>query len=431
MQGDGAMKRLLVVSNEPFSAGSSNGRTLMNLLQGYDKAALGQFYLHGKPDMAFCERYFCVSDADALHAFLHGKPRQLRFASVVGRSGSNGQRTGLQIRRSCRNLLLRDLVWMQFSWWKKEFDDFLTGFSPQVVLLQAGDAPFLFAIARRIAETFRVPLVMYNSESYVLKRYMYSGARRDGLWHSLLKWRLKREYSRFMERADFCIYSMEQLEADCQKAYPHPGKSAVVYTVSGLRPGLRREVDGGFRLVYCGNLGVGRVPPLAELARVLHTVDAEAVLEIYGRFVSPEEERYLCSVPGVSYRGVVDYSEVPEILRQADMIVHCENKERLLNLRTAFSTKIADSLAVGTPFLVFADKEYPFVKYLLHNRCAHVASDAEELKTVLTQCRMDPGYRLQFVENALMTAERNHSAQNNCKKFNSIIEAVCGGTEKS
>ena len=118
------------------------------------------------------------------------------------------------------------------------------------------------------------------------------------------------------------------------------------------------------------------------------------------------------------------YEAIPDILRQADMVMHCENKDRLANLRTAFSTKIADSLAVGTPFLVFADREYPFVKYLLRNQCAHIAGNAEELKVVLRQCRNDLTYRYQFVENALLTAAENHSTKGNCRKFNAIIETI-------
>lgn len=405
----------------------------MNLVQEYDKASIAQFYIHGRPDKDFCDHYFGVSDRDALNAFLHKKARKNTLQGQVKSAEVVGGQPERKIRRSCRNLLLRDLVWMSFAWWKRDFERFLTDFSPQVVLLQAGDAPFMFAIARKIAKKFAVPLLMYNSENYVLKQYMYNGAQHDGIWHTLLQRRLKKQYACFMKRADFCIYSMEQLEADYQQAYPHPGKSTTLYTVSDLQAGdnVQRTEDKVFHLVYCGNLGVGRVKPLAELAATLHEVDPAAVLDIYGRFVSPQEQEYVCAVPGVEYHGVVDYDKVPDILRQADMIVHCENKNRLANLRTAFSTKIADSLAIGTPFLVFAVREYPFVQYLLRNQCAHVASDLEELKTVLHNCRHDLEYRRQFVENALATAERNHSVSGNCRKFNTIVETVCDETKRA
>lgn len=428
------MKRLLVLSNEPFSAGSSNGRTMMNLLLEYERSKIAQFYIHGTPDRAFCQNYFCVSDRDALNAFLHKPTAKSNQQPKTGEGQAQSKTAeGLatantpsrNIRRSCRNRLLRDFVWSSFAWWNKAFDEFLDDFSPEVVLLQAGDAPFMYRIARKIASRFGVPLVMYNSENYVLKRYMYSDAQQQKFWHALLMHRLKTEYRRFMEQVSFCIYSMDQLEEDYQQRYPHTGKSTVLYTVSDLAPRTETSQTGQpFRVVYCGNLGVGRVAPMAEFARVLHEIDERAVLDVYGRFVSKADQQLLCSIPGVNYHGVVAYEVIPDILRQADMVMHCENKDRIENLRTAFSTKIADSLAIGTPFLVFADREYPFVKYLLRNRCAHIAGDKEELKSVLQQCRSDLTYRYQFVENALLTAAENHSAESNCRKFNAIIETI-------
>lgn len=419
------MKRLLVLSNEPFSAGSSNGRTMMNLLLEYERSNIAQFYIHGTPDLEFCQNYFCVSDQDALNAFLHKPTAKKNQQPKTGEGQAPANTPSRNIRRSCRNRLLRDLVWSSFAWWSNAFDRFLDAFSPEVILLQAGDAPFMYRIARKIANRFGAPLVMYNSENYVLKRYMYSDAQQQKFWHSLLMRRLKTEYRRFMEQVSFCIYSMDQLEEDYQQVYPHAGKSTVLYTVSDLAPRTESgQTNQPFRVVYCGNLGVGRIVPLVEFARILHEVDNDAVFDVYGQFVSTADEDLLCKVPGVNYHGVVAYEAVPDILRQADMIMHCENKDRLVNLRTAFSTKIADSLAVGTPFLVFADREYPFVKYLLRNQCAHIAGNAEELKAVLQQCRSDLTYRYQFVENALLTAAENHSTKGNCRKFNAIIETL-------
>lgn len=418
------MKRLLVIANEPFSDSTSNGRTMKNLLQGYDKTALAQFYLHGTPDTNFCQRYYRVSDRDALNAFLHRRPKGAGEKQGQGQTGKT--ETGKKIPHTCCTMVLRDLVWSSYAWWDAEFERFLQEFAPEVILLQAGDAPFMFALAQKIARRLHVPLLQFNTENYVLKRYMYNGAKEEGIWHTLLQQRLKRRYASFMKQAAFCVYSMEQLEEDYQAAYPHPGKSTTLYTVSELigQPTEERRVNEYFRVVYCGNLGVGRAQPLAELAQILHEVDPQARLELYGRFVKEEDRQLVCGIPSVDYRGTVDYSAVPGILRGADMIVHCENAERLENLRTAFSTKIADSLAVGTPFLVYADKRYPFVKYLLKHQCAHVAGDREELSEVLTKCRYDAEYREQYLANAQKTALEQHSAQRNCCKMIKIINKL-------
>ena len=74
-------KKLLVVSNEPFSASSSNGRTLMNFFIGYPKEKLAQFYIHGNPDESFCANYYQNSDNDALRYFLFKRKKRNKVSS--------------------------------------------------------------------------------------------------------------------------------------------------------------------------------------------------------------------------------------------------------------------------------------------------------------------------------------------------------------
>ena len=144
------MKKLLVISNEPFSTGLSNGRTLMNFVLTYEKKALAQFYIHGTPQEGFCKKLFCVSDRAALNALLRKKEKPAPV--VAGVKPASGVTIGNKpVRNNCRNRFLRDQVWMTYAWWGREFQKFLDDFRPEIVLLQAGDAPFMFAIARRIA----------------------------------------------------------------------------------------------------------------------------------------------------------------------------------------------------------------------------------------------------------------------------------------
>lgn len=52
------MKRILILSNEPFSPGPSNGRTMMNLLPEYERSSIAQAYIHRIPDRAFVKAVF-------------------------------------------------------------------------------------------------------------------------------------------------------------------------------------------------------------------------------------------------------------------------------------------------------------------------------------------------------------------------------------
>ena len=61
--------RVLVFSNTCFSKSDSNGRTLGNLFSGWPKGRLAQFYIKSAtPDFDVCDRYFLVTDGQALKA---------------------------------------------------------------------------------------------------------------------------------------------------------------------------------------------------------------------------------------------------------------------------------------------------------------------------------------------------------------------------
>lgn len=410
-------KKILIVSNEGFSQSSSNGRTLMNLLKDIPKEYLAQFYLHGDCDKTFCSMYFKISDKDALSAFLHRKK------DVVNNQRNEINNGTKKIKKSLRNRVLRNIIWQSMYWWQKEFNSFLDKFKPEIVLLQAGDSPFMYLIARKISEKYKTKLIMFNTESYVLKKQMYSSISGEKFWHFLLMSSLKKQYKKFMKKADFCIYNMEELENAYQKKYPHKGKSTTLYTISELRE-LLDNSNNNFSLLYCGNLGVGRDTSLNELAKVLYEVDKMAKLDIYGKFISDESKKMICSNPNVNYHGFVDYSFIPNLMSKSSMVIHCENNDRLENLKYAFSTKIADCMASARPFLVYASRKYPFVKYLEKNNCAHIANDSKELKEILKKCINDKSYRKKYIENAKKIALKNHNLEENSKKLIKILQNI-------
>lgn len=416
--------KLLVLSNEPLSKSTSNGRTMANLLSAFSPSELAQFYLHGTPDFSLCDNYYKVSDRDALSAFTRIKPYR-KSGVVASAEITKAQSVGSEKKHShsCRNMVLRDIVWKSLRWWNCAFNEFLDAFAPDAVLLQAGDSPFMFRIARKISEKRKIPLLMYNSEAYVLKEVLYSSASKKDFWHRTLQNRLKKEYGRFMHKAAYCFYITEYMEAEYQAVYPHPGKSCALYTSSSM-PLLEDHSGDVFRVVYCGNLGVGRLAPLCDVAQVLFAVNTEATLDIYGRFLSEEDEHALCSYPNVRYFGVVPYDEIPGIMSEASLLLHVENKDRLENLRYAFSTKIADSLASGRPFLVYASREYPFVQYLAKHRAAHLADQKEELKQALHLCMENESFLKEHTELAVLLAREKHDMRKNAELLKTIVEGV-------
>lgn len=421
-QKEAEKRKILFVTNEPFSQQSSNGRTLMNLVRNTDSDKRAQFFIHGSPDADFCKHYYKVTDSYALKSMFSIsalKPPKIEMVSEKEKSSHNltHSKNG---KRSCRNYLIRSIVWLSYRWWNGYFDQFLKQVNPGIVFLQAGDAPFMYAIALKIAKKYGARLVMYNSESFPLKERLYSSSSKTDPFHFALKKLLRFYYGKFMKRVDYCFYSMEELERDYKKKYPHKGGSKTLYTATDMK--ALPDNAQGFNVAYCGNLGVGRVQPLSEFAKVLKKAAPDATLNIYGKFINKEDEEVLCKNENVKYHGLIPYDEIPEVMSKAAVILHCENEEKLENLRYAFSTKIADSLACGRSFLVYASEEFPFVKYLKENKAAHIAGNENDLETVLVKMKNDEVYRNMYIPSATDLAQKNHDLQKNCEYVGDVLK---------
>ena len=420
--------RILIVSNEALNPASSNGRTMMKMLSGIPADNIASFCLRGNNDSGTCSQCYIVSDRDALQAVLNprafSKQRHLRTKDENERSDDRPENKYLptlgekKIQRNCKNMVIRDLIWRTYRWWTKEFETFVRTFSPNVLLFQAGDAPFMFRISIRIAKKFKLPVVVFNTENYVLKKFMYSSVTRQTIWHWILKRRLQKAYNSMDKIANCFVYATDYLRQEYSKIYHC--QSHTIYGATDM-PLLEEIPHDGFVVSYIGNLGVGRHKPLMDVAHVIEEISPDAKLRIFGNFPSDSIKNEVCAIPSVEYQGIIPYDKVKQEMQKSDLLLHCESKDKLQDLIAAFSTKISDSLASGIPFLVYADRNFPFVKYLEEHGAAFVAESPSELKEILRNCMESDSFRKKNVKAARALSEANHNTLRNSEKMINIL----------
>ena len=421
-----SLPHVLVIANEALSQGTSNGRTLRNLFLGWSSECVAQIYLHGGlPDKSVCQTSFCCTDKMALDAFLRRKQRQHAEKSAMTSKTESRNRTAF-------TMLLRDLVWNSRRWATEEFWQWADAFSPEVILLQAGDCGFMFKLAADLSKRNRAPLVIYNSEGYYFKNYDYFRA--SGLSHCLyplFRHFFRRQFRKTMRMTSHTIYLCDALRDAYAKEFSTPAD--VLYTVTELQPFDREQEAAFFSAAYLGNLGVGRHEPLIEIGAVLHELSDRAVLHVYGRAPSEEIRKKLERADGIVYHGVVPYETVKQVMEQSDLLVHAENFSAFYreDLKYAFSTKIADSLASGRCFLLYAPEEMACSSYLRQNEAAYVVSDRQALRETLRKLLDDPSARYRYLKRASDTVAKNHSQERNAVRFQEILKEVAKKYENS
>lgn len=413
-------KKLLIISNAAVTDSESNGRTIKNLINGWDKEKLAQFCTYGNPDLNTVPNCYRVTDSQALKSLLKFRA----FGGVVAEkdisqaAGENSSQNRKKVRKTPFSMLLRELVWSLGLLESKSFKNWLDEFNPEAVFVFMGDSSFLLNIAMDIAKKKNIPLFVYSCENYYFKDFNYL-TKRKSLFYALMHYKYVKTVKKLSRKAKSFMFISEAL-MDCYKR-EFPNISAdFIMTASELKD---LEIKNGNLITYAGNLGIGRHKALIEIGNALQGIDKSLKISLYGKFPNSQIETETLSCEGIAYKGLVPYSEVVEAIQNSRLLIHTEYNDDfyLKDLKYAFSTKISDCITSGVPFFCYAPKELPFTDFLKKNDCAFVAHNNDELTETLKTALSDKEKRQEKVNNAKKTAEKYFNADKNTEKFRCIV----------
>lgn len=411
--------RVLVISASAFSHGNSNnGKVLSQYFHGWDPCCLAQFFVaNEQPDFPDCGRYYRVTDKQALHAFVTGKPHGTRLTCFTEQAHGPVPALGAGKKTPFRKHL-RNIVWNARRWWGRDFECWIDEFDPELILVMAGDSSFIPNIALRIAKKRHLPLVIYNTESYYFDRPRL----RDGIAYKLYRADGNRAFRKLMAYSSQEIYLNDSLNRLYEQAFGKRG-SVIYQSTEVTATAHQKHTPPTF--AYAGNLGLKRHHSLIEIGRALKSISPDYVLDVYGGATTTVTNE-LNAARGIRYHGRVPYERVVEVVQNSDFLLHAESFDPAVSekLRTAFTTKIGDSLASGNCFIVYAPEGLACVEYLKKHDCACVITDPDTLLDRLTQLINEESLQQRYIQNALTTASRNHNVRHNAETMREILHGV-------
>lgn len=415
---------LLVISNNSLSNNNSNGRTLAGFLHGWDKNNIAQIYVTGEtPQSEVCDNFFRITDKDVIKGFLHrnnigGRVKNSPSADMTKPSGK-------KIKKTVFTISARDMIWNTGIWFGKKLKNWLDEFNPQLILFFAGESTFTFNIALKLSKAYNLPIVLYNSEGYYFKDRNYlkdSGA--SALMYPLFHKKYVKTFNRFMKNVSSAVYINGKLENDYNKFFDVP--SEVIYTSTGIKNTPSRQRNTTPRISYLGNLGIGRHKSLCEIADTLQEINEDYKIDVYGSIPNDEVQKAFEGCAGINYKGFVSYAEVVKIMQESDLLIHAESFDDFYrwDLQYGFTTKIADSLASGVCFFVYAPEELACTEYLKDITCT--VTEKSDLKEKLYEILENEELREKYISAGLKAVEKNHRMDKNCERFQNVLLNAAG-----
>lgn len=421
------LPRVLVISHTSFTASDSMGSTLAAYLSEYDPECVAQFYIKEMtPDIPVCNRFFCVTDKELVQKLRHPVRTKVGRRVTLERDAHGSIQKGDSAVADSRGghahrdfaMLLRNLVWSTRLWNTAEFKAWIKEFDPQVILVQPGDFSYLLKLAVELSQKFNIPLLVHQSEAYYLKPY-----EKKFFIYKIYRWDFARQFEKMMKRASMCVYLCDALQQDYDKCFDTPSCTIMKATPLSPEKTARPFGEGGIRFVYGGNLGltVGRCEPLVQMGRAVKKCGSH--IDVYTTSTG-EHMKELTEENGIVLHGALPYDQLQEVIRQSDFVVHMENQSpwHRVDLKYAFTTKIADMLASGVCSIVYGSCEVASIRYFKEKGLGCVIEDAQDLYPRIQELMESRELREGYIEAALQQAALLHNAKANAQRMKEIIQ---------
>jgi glycosyltransferase involved in cell wall biosynthesis len=407
---------VLLISVNPFSSTSNNGKTFASFFAGYPSDSIAQLYFHRElPSSTVCDSYFRITDEDLLKDIL--RPWRVTGNRVSSLSTSHTPiparaHTALKGSRAAR--LLRQLLWTTVRLDNPKLLAWLDGLQPEVIFFCGGDAASLYPKVARLADRYSAKVAFYITDDYVLP------IRSGKVSARLMRWWTRYVFTRLTARADLVLTIGERMSATYEREFGFASVPIMnMVSVPSLQPAPRTRTNqrDALTLLYAGSLHSNRWRVLAEIVEAIHRLHERGIsirLQVFGPEPAAEARAAVHRPPYAVHGGLLSPEELSRAIARADILVHveAEDPESMAVTALSISTKIPEYLASGRGILAIGPTGLASIDYLSANAAAIVLepNDKTGLDRALESLSLDPNVGSGYAERAFELARSNHDA---------------------
>lgn len=439
-EGEFDVKILIFSVQCPRSLAGDN--TFSQLFSSFRPEQLATVYIREElPDDPHCATYFQVSEQKVLRSLLHPRTETGRIVTpqtvpteedrAAGEAAHALYVRGRQARTYHFRQCLREVAWWLGHWHTQAWDSFLDDFHPDVIVFDMSNYAHLTRMVRdAIRRTGAAAVGFLWDDTFTYRQ----GLRSPGflLWRWGNRLALRR-VSRLC--GAFCAISQKTKQEadaffgiDC-RIVTKPIRYAPGETFCPTVP------HRPLRLLYTGNLLVGRLGTLFLLAETLRELQADGrprvVADVYTATPLTEADRDRLS-PFVTVHAAIPQPQVLEKQGEADVLLLLEAltpPESQIS-RLSFSTKITDYLHAGKCILAVGPSDVASMEYLRGEDAALCVYDQEGMGQALRRLLEDTNLLSAYGERAYACGRRNHAGELMDKRLFEVLDTALADRDR-
>jgi len=424
--------KVLVVSNNPFSKTSNNGKTLASFFENFNSENIFQLYFSAEsPNKK--GNYFQITDSAVIKTVLRKEKecgRKLQISDLASQKEEDSSFiVASKLKKSELSRIIRELFWRIGTWKNDLLDSWLKECDPDVIFFCAGDSGFAYDVVNYIQQKTAAKSAIYITDDYILPRRTLN-----------LFWWWRRNF--IFKKMKLAIHQSDGFATISEKMRDEYkslfGKDSKVLV--NMTPSLKMEkvsvadedVNSTVKLTYAGGLHFNRDKVLVSLINEIQSVngisDKKIFLDIYSVYTLSDKTANKLTVSGVSsFKGKLNPDELKIALNKSDVLVHVESfdSKSIESTRLSLSTKIPEYLSIGKPILAIGPPQLSSMQYLADVAvCANSKSQIEEaLKTII----FDSEQLEQLSKKSLQKYEAYHSVEDMRRDFKAYLMTIYRG----
>ena len=406
--------RVLVITRSSWRTDNSIGNSFDNFFKDWDDTHFYNISLRDEPTLSDIPlKSFHVSETQIIKGL---KNKRYQVGQIETASKANEQ-DNVHLEKRLKSLsvknslgidsIAQELLWSLNTWKNERLKNYVMEIAPDIIFMPVFPKAYPHKLLKYLHSITNARVILFHADdTYTLRQFNLNP----------LYW-LHRFYLRKWVRNSVRISDLDYMISDIQreeygKALNIEGK--ILYKCGDFSKTPDNTVNENIELLFTGNINLNRWKTIIEIGKAVDELSDACYklhFDIYTRTeMTKEMKKAFDSLKHTQIKGSISYSEVVEIQKKADILVHVEayDLKNRLAVHQSFSTKIVDYLEQGKCILAVGPADVASIDYLKKNDAALVIADKNDIMLQLKNLMDNKELIKEYGQKAWECGKRNH-----------------------